>query len=98
MRLWWSRRAQQDLERIGAYIAADNPKAARRWIEQLRTRARKAAATPGTGRRVPEYARDDVREVLHRNYRIIYQQTQGSVLVLMVTEGHRLLPAVDELG
>lgn len=98
MRLSWARRAQQDLDGIASYIAADDPRAARRWIERLRERARRAAAAPGTGRRVPEYLRDDVREVLLRTYRIIYLVARGHVVVLAIIEGHRLLPPLGELG
>lgn len=98
MSLRWSQRALANLEEIGAFIAADDPRAAERWIQQLRARAIRAAAAPGTGRRVPEYQRDDLREVLHRSYRIIYLEVRSGIVVLLVIEGHRLLPSVDDLG
>ena len=97
MKLEWSRRAQQDLAGIAAYISADDPASARQWIEQLRRCAKKASTVPGIGRRVPEYAHEDIREVLLRTYRIIYLQLRSRVVVLTVTEGHRLLPALNEL-
>jgi plasmid stabilization system protein ParE len=69
--LRWSERALTDLLAIGEYIAADNPTAARAWVERLRQRAMKASMMPRSGRVVPEIARDDVREVLQRSYRIV---------------------------
>jgi len=41
---------------------------------------------------VPELRREDVREVIEGNYRIVYRVTKASVEVLTVFEGHHLLP------
>lgn len=97
MKLRWSRRAVADLDAIANYIADDNPEAARRWIEALRVRARRAAHAPGTGRQVPEYLDPNVREVIHRRYRLIFAVVGRGIVVLHVTEGHRLLPERAEL-
>lgn len=93
--LRWTERAANDLIAIGEYIAADNPTAARAWVEKLRQRAVKASKMPRTGRVVPEIARDDVREVLQRNYRIVYRVVDDRIVVLTVFEGHRLLITLD---
>jgi toxin ParE1/3/4 len=92
MKLRWSHRARRDLVDIGRYIARDKPETARRWVERLRQRAQAAAEMPRSGRRVPEIDRDDVREVLVRRYRIVYQIHESEIRVLTVFEGHRLLP------
>jgi toxin ParE1/3/4 len=88
-------RAKRDLEAISSYIGSKNPPAARQWIRKLRLRARNAARDPGIGRKVPEYDRDDIREVLVGSYRIVYRVTPGEVVILIVTEGHRLLPGFE---
>jgi toxin ParE1/3/4 len=93
MRLRWSKTAREDLKQIARYIARDNPKAARRWIERLRQRALSAASQPRGGRVVPEYGQEEVREVFERTYRIIYEITSNSIYVLTVLEGHHLLHA-----
>lgn len=92
MRLRWTAHARQDLLEIGRYIARDDRQAARRWVQSLRERAQKAAEVPGTGRIVPEFRREDLREVLLRSYRIVYQVQAASILVLAVFEGHREFP------
>lgn len=84
-----------DLVAIGDYIAADNPAAARSWVEKLRQRAVKASKVPGSGRVVPEIGRDDVREVFQRTYRIVYRVVDDGIVVLTVFEGHRLLGKVE---
>ncbi len=95
MKLLWTIHARDDLLEIGRFIAGDNPAAARRWVDKLRERARKAAQHPRTGRVVPEIGRDDVREVLLRTYRIVYRVLGTEIHVLTVFESHRLLRAED---
>ncbi|MCC6785451.1 MAG: type II toxin-antitoxin system RelE/ParE family toxin [Planctomycetes bacterium] len=93
--LRWTERAANDLVAIGDYIAADDPTAARAWVEKLRRQAMKASRMPRMGRVVPEIARDDVREVFQRSYRIIYRLVDDGIVVLTVFEGHRLLGKLD---
>jgi plasmid stabilization system protein ParE len=91
----WTERAVSDLLAIGEYIAADNPAAARSWVERLRERALAAAEVPRAGRVVPELGRDDVRETFLRTYRIVYRVVPEGIVVLTVFEGHRLLGELD---
>jgi plasmid stabilization system protein ParE len=84
----WSARAVRHLEDISDYIALDDPQAAARWIARIRERARKAAAMPLSGRRVPELDDEAIREVLLRNYRIVYGILESVVVVIAVCEGH----------
>jgi toxin ParE1/3/4 len=93
--LRWTERAANDLIASGEYIAPDNPAAARAWVEELRQRAVKASKMPRAGRVVPEIARDDVREVFQRTYRIVYRIVDDGIVVLTVFEGHRLLGKLD---
>ena len=94
-RLRWTLRARADLVAIGRYVARDDARAARRWLEKLRSKAREAAA-PRAGRRVPEVERDDVREMIVGSYRIVYRVERTGISVLTVFEGHRSFPR--ELG
>jgi toxin ParE1/3/4 len=91
--LIWSALARRELREIGQYIARDKPRAANQWIETLAAMAEQAAAMPLVGRRVPEYGRDDVREVIKRGYRVIYRVFDDRVEIITVREGHRQLPA-----
>ena len=92
MKLFWTETAKQDLISIKSYIATDNPIAANRWIEKLRKRARNALNAPLSGRKVPEILRDDIRELIEGNYRIVYQVFSDRLVVLTVFESHRLFP------
>ena len=97
MKLFWTETARNDLEAIRRYIAADNPTAASRWIDRLRRRVRNALPSPLAGRMVPESMREDIRELVEGNYRIVYQVFEERLVVLTVFEGHRLFPE-DEAG
>jgi len=92
MKLRWTKRSQGDLIEIGRYIARDKKAAARRWLERLRRSARAAAKQPRAGRVVPEVGREDVREVLVGNYRIVYEIQRTEIRILTVFEGHHRFP------
>ena len=93
MKLFWTDTAKQDLLEIRRYIAVDNPNAANQWVQRLRKRARNALQAPHAGRRVPEISREDVRELIEGNYRIVYQVFADRLVILTVYEGHQLFPA-----
>jgi toxin ParE1/3/4 len=96
VKLRWTARALRDLKAIGRYIADDDPNAARRWVARLQARAREASINPKAGRVVPEFGRDDLREVFVGTYRIVYRLSKVGIQVLTVFEGHRLMPASVE--
>jgi toxin ParE1/3/4 len=95
MRWKLSLQAKVDLRRIGHHIARDNPQAAIAWLSKLQDRARLAGRSPGLGRKVPEINRDDFREAIVGNYRIVYLVQTRVVVVLTIFEGHYPLPDLD---
>lgn len=92
MKLFWTETSRQDLKTIKQYIGIDNPTAAKRWIEKIRKRLKNVLHAPLSGRKVPEFSRDDIRELIEGNYRIVYQVFSDRLVVLTVFEGHRLFP------
>ena len=77
---------------IRRYIAADNPTAARKWVERLRKIARNTLHAPHAGRKVPEFSREDVRERIEENYRIVYLVFVDRIVILTIFEAHALFP------
>lgn len=90
-RLQWSARARRDLLDIGDYIARDDPAAAQRFVDALIEKAEIAGRMPSSGRVVPEIGRDDVRELIHGRYRIVYQIEAATVEILTVFHGAQQL-------
>lgn len=87
----WTSQALADLAEVSAYIAEDNPAAAQAWVNRLKSRVERASDFPRAGRRVPEFARDDIREVRVHSYRVVYRLEPDGITVLALREGHRLL-------
>lgn len=93
MKLIWSKRAAKDLDQIGVFIATNAPERARSHVQLLIDRAKQAAEFPKSGRVVPEFQDENLREVIEGSYRIVYEinTTKKTIVVLTVFEGHRLL-------
>ena len=95
MRVRWSARAESDLYWIGDYIGRDDPNVAERWVEGIRERAHRAGTFPRSGRVVPEFEHQSIREVFVGNYRIVYLVETRGLLVLAVREGHEVLDDLE---
>jgi len=89
MRVIWAPRALERVVEIGQHIAADRPDAARKWAQALFDRASALRQYPTRGRRVPEIGRDEVREIIHGAYRVIYRLDPTQIMVLTVRHGRR---------
>lgn len=89
MKVLWAPRALLRVVEIGQYIAADRPEAARAWAIALFERAASLGKYPRRGRRVPEVGRDEIREALHGDYRLIYRVDPTRLVILTVRHGRR---------
>ena len=89
MTVHWTDSAQDHLDAIYAYIAQDSPEYALRMVDRLTRRSQQIAEAPLSGRRVPEYDLDQIREVIERPYRIIYHITPDQIDVIAVLHGAR---------
>lgn len=72
-RLILAPRAKQDLKRIIQYISCDDPKIAKNFGEILIKKAEVLKTHPEIGRVVPEIKDSKIREIVVKNYRIIYR-------------------------
>ena len=46
---------------------------------------------------VPEKQDPTIRELLYKNYRIVYKVAETNIYILTIFEGHKL-PPIDDLG
>ena len=98
MRVHWTDRAFDHLLQIREYVALTSEVYAERVLDRLIARSEMLEVFPASGRRVPEYEREDIRELIERPYRLIYRVLPDRVDVLAVIHGRRLLPQrVDDL-
>jgi plasmid stabilization system protein ParE len=72
-KLTWSPAARDDLHDIVVFIARDNPNRAMSFGYELISETDHLQEFPELGRIVPEYRRDNIREIVFRPYRIVYR-------------------------
>ena len=91
MKLVWTNEALEQLIGIEDYIAKNNPERAAGFVDQLIERAESLPGQPHSGRIVPEITNPGIRELIFKNYRIVYRLNEDCIEILTVFEGHRLL-------
>jgi plasmid stabilization system protein ParE len=92
----WSATAREDLRNIATYIAEDRPSLAEGYCLRLIEFAETAGDFPRLGRVVPELEDENVREIVRRPYRIIYENflTQPRPVIMRVWHGARGRPEI----
>jgi addiction module RelE/StbE family toxin len=93
VRVHWTNTAVEHLLAIYEYIAQDSPVYAQRMIDRLTRRSEQIATFPLSGRMVPEYEAQDIREVIEKPYRLIYRIKPDQIEVLAVVHSAQLLPS-----
>ncbi|MSQ49444.1 MAG: type II toxin-antitoxin system RelE/ParE family toxin [Betaproteobacteria bacterium] len=86
MRVSFSPLAESDLEGIGDYIAADNPRRAASFVEDLQRQCRKIARSPQMYRARPELA-DGMHSCAYGNYVIFFRILESALLVVRILHG-----------
>lgn len=92
MNVHWTNNAIEHLANIYEYIALNSPTYAKQMVDRITRRSSQIAGQPYSGRMVPEYQAEDIRELIENPYRIIYRVKQDQIDVLAVIHGARLLP------
>ena len=95
MRVVWSPLAIDRVETIARGIAADRPAAAERWVRNVFARVGQLRRYPSSGRMVPEFGREELRQLPRAPYRLIYRIESKRVLVLTVRHGREELDPAE---
>ena len=89
MNVQWTDTAQGHLDAIHHYIAQNSPEYAKLMVDRLTRRSQQIAEFPQSGRVVPEYQMEQIREVIESPYRIIYYIKPDQIDVLAVVHAAR---------
>jgi plasmid stabilization system protein ParE len=89
VRLVWSERALSEAREATDYIADARPLVAVDWLHELFERVEGLLEFPEHGRILPEGDRDDLRELIHNPYRVIYQVREDVVEILLLRHVRR---------
>lgn len=92
MKVIWSPLALERVNEIADYIAEDNVQAARLFLIDIFGAVDRLQNFPNSGRVVPEVKRPNIREIIFKNYRVVYRVEAKKVSVLTVRHGKQRLP------
>jgi len=87
----WSSKAENDLNEIIDYIAQDSLEYALSFYEQVREKVENLILFPKMGRIVPELDDPNIRELILRNYRIIYKILGEKIQLVRLFHGSKII-------
>ncbi|MGH9419092.1 MAG: type II toxin-antitoxin system RelE/ParE family toxin [Thermoanaerobaculia bacterium] len=85
----WTAHASLLLDEVGQYLFQKSPAGAATVVEALLDAAESLALFPERGRVVPELKDPDCRELLVRDYRLVYRVNVDYVLIVALVHGSR---------
>jgi len=89
LKVYWTDTAEKHLDSIYNYIAQHSELYARKTVDRLTKKSIQIADFPLSGRIVPEFEMDQIREVFDGPYRIIYHIKSDQIDVIAVLHGYR---------
>ena len=92
----WSYAATSDLEAIADYIARDSSFYADVFVREILLASRSLSEFSERGRIVPELGKQSIRELLVREYRLVYTVKESDVVILGLIHGKRDLKMLWE--
>ncbi|MGV0102359.1 Plasmid stabilization system [Nostoc sp. DSM 114160] len=96
MKVFWTETAVENLSAIYTYIAQNSLRYATRIIDRITKRSQQLANFPLSGRIVPEFETEQIREVIEGSYRIIYYNKPEQIDVLAVIHGaQEITPSIE---
>ena len=92
----WSYEATDDLDVLAEYIANDSAFYAAAFTQQILDISRSLNEFSDRGRIVPELGNPNIRELLIREYRLIYGIEKSRIVILALVHGARDLKRLWE--
>ena len=91
VKIIWTDFAIEDLRLIHDYISKDSKRYADRFLDKLLERVDQLESFPKSGRVVPEFNIDTIRELIEGNYRIVYKISPTQIAIVRVHHAARQL-------
>lgn len=92
MKLVIARSALQDLQDIQLYYLEQGvPDAGRRLVDAILGKLQMLADHPDAGRKVPEFDQENIREIIHAPFRIVYLRNTTDISLIRIWRSERLL-------
>ena len=87
----WTELAIEDLKFLHNYISKNSTSYASRFIAKLISKVKQLERFPKSGRIVPEFGLENIRELIESNYRIVYQIKSESVFIARIQNSAMIL-------
>ena len=87
----WSPKAADDYESLIKYYEKNAPKFAQTLAKQIIYIIENLDQFPKMGRMVPELQNEEIREIIYRNFRIIYRLKEEILEIVRIIHGSRRL-------
>jgi toxin ParE1/3/4 len=87
----WSPKALEDVESIASFISVDSPSYSAAVVKKILDTTYSLSRLPFSGRIVPEFDDEHIRERFAYSYRIIYRIKDDTITIAAVIHGKRLL-------
>ena len=92
MKLIIARSALNDLEAIKAYyLERAVPEIGQKFVSTILEKAQRLIEYPDSGRKVPEFDQEQIREIIHPPFRVVYMRHTSAVNLVRVWRSERLL-------
>jgi len=80
------------VENYSDYFALDDIPTAVKWAREVIKRCEQLQSYPQSGRIVPEFSRPEIQELIHGNYRLIYEIKTDRIDMLTIWNTSQPLP------
>ena len=87
----WSPKAADSFESICNYIAKDSEYYASVFAKKINAIIKDIPTFPKTGRMVPEYRDENLRERIFQNYRIVYRIKNDVIEIVVISHSAKQL-------
>ncbi len=94
LKIKWSPRAASNFEEICDYIAKDSEYYAILYAKKVTAIVKAIPQFPKSGRIVPEYEDENLREKFYENYRIVYRLKEELVEIVAICHGAKPLDSI----
>ncbi|TVR67132.1 MAG: type II toxin-antitoxin system RelE/ParE family toxin [Candidatus Competibacteraceae bacterium] len=97
MKIIIARSALSDLQEVKTYYLEQGvPDIGQKFVNAILKNVQRLRDHPDSGRKVPEFDHDRIREIIHSPFRVVYLRNASSVSVVRVWRSERLLLLPDE--
>jgi toxin ParE1/3/4 len=91
VKIRWSNKSLYDLKNIFDYIAQDSKNYVNIQVKRIKLRTQQLKIQPLSGRKVPEFNDENVRELIEGNYRIVHLIKEDQIFILTIHHSAKML-------